>query len=104
MTDPELYRRLDGLTELHAWAHCDALGEVIAHGGPAPASLAGVAPTLLLQATEIGRDLGLGVLHELELHGRVHLMCLPREGGALLVETASRGALSPVSQLLAETV
>lgn len=104
MTDSELPDRLDGLADLRAWVHCDALGETISGGGPQPARFAGATPILLHQATEIGRNLGLGALQELELHGGVHMICLPCDGGAVVVETNSRSALSPVSRLLAETV
>lgn len=95
MTDRELHDCLDGLADVQAWARCDALGEVIRRGGP------GDAPVLLHQATEIGRAMGLGTLRDLELHGEVHVMCLPSDDGALLVEAGSRGALTPVTRLLA---
>jgi len=101
MTDRELHDCLDGLADVQAWARCDALGEVIRRGGPGDARFAGAAPVLLHQATEIGRAMGLGTLRDLELHGEVHVMCLPSDDGALLVEAGSRGALTPVTRLLA---
>lgn len=97
MTALHLQQSLSSIPGVRGFAHCDAQGAVLFSGGETGATLGSAALKILGLASELGNDLGLGTLREAELHGSLHALCMPCEGGAVSVETGSRAAISDVS-------
>lgn len=95
-----LQESLSGIPGIRGFAQCDAHGAVLLSGGEAGGALYGSAPRILHLAAELGQDLGLGALREAELHGSLHALCVPCQGGAVSVEAGSRATLADVSQRL----
>lgn len=100
MIGTHLHESLGCIPGVRAFAHCDPQGGVVLRGGESTPALDGALPKILHLASELGHELGLGTLHEAELHGQLHALCLPCEDGSVMVETGSRTALSDVSQRL----
>jgi hypothetical protein len=100
MTSIHLQESLSGIPGIRGFAQCDAHGALLFSSGDAAGPLYGSAPRILHLAAELGFDLGLGTLREAELHGSMHALCVPCEGGAVSVEAGSRATLSDVSQRL----
>lgn len=97
MIGSSLHEHLGALPGVRAFAHCGSHGEVLFSSGEVSPSLDRAVPKILHLAAELGQDLGLGALREAELHGQLHALCMPCEGGSVMVEAGSRAALSDAS-------